>query len=114
MNARTRRTLEATAMAMLGSLVIAASAGAEPANDDVANAQPLPAALPSTTAGSTVAATGEPGEKVFSNPATESVWFSWTPAVSGTTVVDLCTGGIAGPEAPPGSASTPAPARSRR
>jgi hypothetical protein len=90
--------LGVAAIAMLVTPAVAGAAITAPANDDIVKAQPLPAALPSQTPGTTAGATGEPGEKVFGNPATESVWFSWTPQVSGRTVVDLCTGGIAGPE----------------
>ena len=68
-----------------------------PANDDFANATVLPGTYGSR-AGTTVRATGEPGEPFthegwFSD---DSVWYSWTPTQSGPAVVrprDL-TGGL--------------------
>ncbi|MBS1879005.1 MAG: hypothetical protein JST31_05795 [Actinobacteria bacterium] len=90
MNARNFRTLAAVAAALLGALALAAPASAAPANDQIAGAQVLPEALPVSVPGTTVGATGEAGEKVYSNEAKDSVWFSWKASVTGTVVVDLC------------------------
>jgi hypothetical protein len=94
--ARRLRTLVAAATALVAVLVLAAPAAAAPANDEIANAQTLPEALPLSVPGTTVGATGEAGEKVFGNEAKDSVWFSWKASVTGTVVVDLC-GPFSGP-----------------
>ncbi|HVX32656.1 MAG TPA: hypothetical protein VHA80_05885 [Solirubrobacterales bacterium] len=91
MSTRTFRLLAAAATLLLGgTLAMAAPAVAAPTNDEIANAQVLPEALPVSVPGTTVGATGESGEKVFSNAAKASVWFSWKASVTGTVVVDLC------------------------
>lgn len=86
------RSIVASALALLGALALAAPAVAAPANDNIAGAQVLSSALPVSVAGTTVGATGESGEKVFGNSATESVWFSWASTINATVVVDLCAG----------------------
>lgn len=96
MDARSFRAGVLAALALLVTLLLAAPATAAPANDNIAGAQVLPAALPSTTPATSIGATGEPGETVFSNPATESVWFAWTPSASTTAIVDLCNSGFSG------------------
>lgn len=99
MTARIFRTLSVLALAGVATLALAAAASAAPpANDNIANAQPLTPGLPVSVEGTTVGATGEPGEKVFGNPANESVWYSWTATTSGTVAVDICAKSPAGPE----------------
>jgi hypothetical protein len=62
-----------------------------PANDDFADAQALAPALPNSATGSTNSATREAGEPDHGGePAGHSVWFSWTPAVSGPVIVKAC------------------------
>lgn len=100
LDARPFRAGALAALALLGTLLLAATASAAPANDNIAGAKVLPAALPSTTPATTVGATGEPGETVYSNPATESVWFAWTPSASTTAFVDLCNSGFTGDATP--------------
>ena len=90
------RTVLAAVATLLGALALAAPASAAPANDDIANAQTVGPALPVSVAASTVGATGEAGETVYGNPATESVWFQWTPSVSTAAIVDLCSSGFTG------------------
>jgi hypothetical protein len=52
-----------------------------PANDNLANAQVLPQALPQSIIASNNCATLEPGEPTIANtPGGASVWFSWTSA----------------------------------
>jgi hypothetical protein len=94
--ARRLRTITASGIALVAALALAAPAGAAPANDQIAGAQALPEALPLSVPGTTVGATGEPGEKVFGNEAKDSVWFSWKASVTGSVVVDLC-GPFSGP-----------------
>lgn len=89
-------TLAASGIALVAALALAAPAIAAPTNDQIANAQTLPEALPLSVPGTTVGATGEAGEKVFGNEAKDSVWFSWKASVTGTVVVDLC-GPFSGP-----------------
>jgi hypothetical protein len=74
LNARILRTLAAVASVLLVALALAAPAVAAPANDEISAAQVLPEALPSSTPGTTVAATGEADEKVGGNEAKASVW----------------------------------------
>jgi hypothetical protein len=88
--------LTAAALTPLGALALAAPALAAPANDNLANAQVLGPALPISVPATTVGATGEAGETAGGNPATESVWFSWTPSASTTAVIDLCGAGFTG------------------
>jgi hypothetical protein len=61
-----------------------------PANDDFAQARALPGTAGITPA-SSVRATGEPGELDYHGGAIadNSVWFRWTPTVSGPAVVRL-------------------------
>jgi hypothetical protein len=94
--ARRLRTLAASGTALVAVLALAALAIAAPGNDEIANAQTLPEALPLSVPGTTVGATGEVGEKVFGNEAKASVWFSWKASVTGTVVIDLC-GPFSGP-----------------
>lgn len=90
------KTLAVSGAALVATLVLAAPALAAPANDQISGAQALPEALPLTVTGTTVGATGEAGEKVFSNEAKSSVWFSWKASVTGSVVIDLC-GPFSGP-----------------
>jgi outer membrane protein assembly factor BamB len=60
---------------------------AAPANDGFAAAQTVAAAGGSVT-GDTTAATREAGEPlIVGNPGGHSVWFAWTPTVSGTATI---------------------------
>jgi hypothetical protein len=76
---------------------------APPANDDLANAQPLPAGQIQNVAGTTVDATVESGEPNHFGPGCgpcppaigpqSSVWYEWTSDASGgATTVDACSG----------------------
>ena len=63
-------------------------AGAPPANDAFANAQLL-TGTSGTVTGSNVGATKESGEPAQAgNAGGASVWYSWTPATSGTATID--------------------------
>jgi hypothetical protein len=63
-----------------------------PANDDLVNAQRIAVAA-GTITGSTVAATAEPGEpSIGSYPLGHSIWFRWSPPVSGRATVALGAG----------------------
>jgi hypothetical protein len=90
MRARTSTKAAVAALSVLGALVVAAPAAAAPANDEIAAAQVLPEALPSSTPGTTITATGEAGEKVFGNEAKATVWYSWKASTTGTVVIDTC------------------------
>jgi hypothetical protein len=63
-----------------------------PSNDDFADAQAVGPGLPFSVFGSidkwATAQTGEPGPG--GQPASYSVWFSWTPVSSGAARVDVC------------------------
>ncbi|MGA8744406.1 MAG: hypothetical protein WB507_00900 [Solirubrobacterales bacterium] len=89
-------TAIAVVATLLGALALATPAGAAPANDDIVNAQTVGPGLPVSVAASSVGATGESGETVYGNPATESVWFQWTPSTSTAAIVDLCSSGFTG------------------
>jgi hypothetical protein len=79
-------TLAAGAM-----LAVPASAAANPANDDFANAQVLNNALPVTASGTNVGATAEPNEPNGDlGPPSESVWYRWTPLASGQMIINTC------------------------
>ena len=85
-----RRWTTVRALALLvtcfaAALVFASAArAAAPANDEFAAATTLPASLPETLSGSNVEATKELGEPNHAgDPGGHSVWYSWTPAVSG-------------------------------
>src|SRR5215216_11942 len=74
--------LLAAALAAMATLASAASAA--PANDSFSAAEPLPAGLPASGAGSTLEATKEAGEPDHAgNPGGRSVWYSWTPSLGG-------------------------------
>jgi hypothetical protein len=76
------------ALATLGP--VRASA-APPPNDNFTNAQVVGPAVPIAVDATTVEATAEPDEPPHCcNPASHSVWYSWTPAVSIEAVVDVC------------------------
>jgi hypothetical protein len=71
----------------------AAPAGAAPPpNDNFANAQVVGPGVPIAVAATTVDSTAEAGEPPHfsTNPATHTVWYSWTAPVSMTAVVDVC------------------------
>ena len=64
---------------------------AGPSNDDFANARPLDPGIPTTATGHNVEATEEPGEPDHAgDPGGASVWYRWTPSVSGPVVVGIC------------------------
>jgi hypothetical protein len=71
--------------AIAAFLVLAASAqAAAPANDDFADATALPPSLPLEKEGTNVEATKEAGEPNHAgNAGGHSVWYTWTPTVSG-------------------------------
>jgi hypothetical protein len=66
---------------------------APPGNDDFANAQQLPPALPIAVAGTTIDAGSQPEEPNHDGgdfgPG-NSVWYRWTPAVSEPVSIDTC------------------------
>jgi len=63
-----------------------------PSNDDFAAAHPLGSLTAGYQLGSTLLASKEPGEPNHAgSPGGHSVWFSWTPVVSGLAQVDACT-----------------------
>ena len=62
-----------------------------PANDDLASAIPLGGDLPLSASGTNVDATEETGEPDHAgNPGGQSVWYSWTAAVSAAVEIDTC------------------------
>ena len=75
-----------------GAFRLQLRAAARPGNDDFAAASVLPARLPVSVGGSIVDATFEPGEPpdYTANGLGSSVWYRWTPAVTGEVVVDSC------------------------
>ncbi len=82
---------------LLGAILWPATAFASrPANDDFANAIALPADASSYTAtGTNVDATQEAGEpEEYGVSGAHSVWYSWTPASSGTAVFTTCDSGF--------------------
>jgi hypothetical protein len=70
----------------------AGASAAPPENDNFADAQVVGPGVPVAVAATTVDSTAEAGEPPHfsTNPATHTVWYSWTPAVSMTAVVDVC------------------------
>ncbi|HET9185649.1 MAG TPA: hypothetical protein VFN82_05845, partial [Solirubrobacterales bacterium] len=63
----------------------------QPANDDFGDSESLPASLPATRYGSTIAASKEPGEPDHAGaPGGASAWYSWTPSESGTAFLSAC------------------------
>jgi Divergent InlB B-repeat domain len=78
---RAGHALAAIAIVLLALLLGSASArAAAPANDDFANAIPLPE-FPGEKSGSNAEATKESGEPDHAgNPGGHSVWYSWTPS----------------------------------
>jgi hypothetical protein len=79
---------------LLGAFALspAVASAAPPPNDHFANAEVVGPAVPIAVAATTVDSTAEASEPPhFSvNPAQHTVWYSWTPAVSMTAVVDVC------------------------
>jgi hypothetical protein len=70
----------------------AGARAAPPPNDNFANAQVVGPGVPIAVAATTAESTAEAGEPPHfsTNPATHTVWYSWTPTVSMTAVVDVC------------------------
>jgi hypothetical protein len=66
---------------------------ASPANDNFAGAVSLPSVISTSASGSNSGATIESGEAamVAGEPATGSVWYSWTAPVTGTVTIDTAT-----------------------
>jgi PASTA domain len=60
-----------------------------PANDDFGAAQPLTGAS-GTVEGSNLGAGPEPGERRHAGSVGASVWFSWTPPITGTATIETC------------------------
>jgi hypothetical protein len=80
----------AFAAVLAGSLLAVPAAGAQPPNNDFANAQEL-SGLPASATGSNVEATREPGEPSHGGIATgASVWFRWTAPSSANVTIDVC------------------------
>ena len=81
-----------TSLAVVGALsTITPAWAAPPANDNFANRQVIAGAAGSV-AGTTVEATGEPGEfSAGAQGAINSVWYSWTAPSSGLVTFNTCT-----------------------
>lgn len=80
----------ALTVAACAALAAPAEAGAAPANDDFASAQPL-AGTSATTTGTNVEATSEPGEPTHAGiEGGVSVWYVWTAPVSGRIRIQTC------------------------
>ncbi len=80
-----------TAVLALLAVLPATAAAAPPANDNLANATLIPPALPASVTGTNVDATLETDEPDHTYlPGGASVWWTWTPAASGTVTIDLC------------------------
>jgi len=63
-----------------------------PANDDFADASAIGGESTQQAFGTTKFATAEAGEPAHAGePASHSVWFSWTPAVSGPVAISTCS-----------------------
>jgi hypothetical protein len=63
-----------------------------PANDDFADASAIGGESTQQAFGTTKFATAETGEPAHAGePASHSVWFSWTPAVSGPVAISTCS-----------------------
>ena len=89
-NGPSRLSLAALAAAF-ASLLLAAPALAAPPNDDFADADVLPGAIPATAQGTTVSGTTVDATTEAGQPeAGEAVWYRWTPTVSQTVIFDLC------------------------
>src|SRR5690349_24673285 len=79
------------AFAALVAVDAAPAAAAPPSNDSFASPQVMAADLPITALSRNIDATNEAGEPQHAGSAgVGSVWFSWTPAVSGPVVIDTC------------------------
>jgi hypothetical protein len=62
------------------------------ANDDFADAEVLNSALSTFSSGTNILATKQPGETNHAgDPGGHSVWYSWTPQVSGTVRISTCS-----------------------
>jgi hypothetical protein len=84
-----KRALLLLAAVAAAILLLAPAAMAAPANDAFSDAQTVSPSLPATAAGSNVEAGKEAGEPDHAgNSGGHSVWFSWTPAVSGPVQVN--------------------------
>lgn len=60
-------------------------------NDDLKQAQVIPADFNGVTPGSTVGATAQSGEPDHGGaPAARSIWYSWSPAEDLTVIADVC------------------------
>jgi hypothetical protein len=74
--------------------LVASSAEAAPSNDDFANAGAFGSVPPGNIFTSNEGATKQLGEPNHAgDPGGHSVWFSWTPQVSGTAEIATCTDG---------------------
>ena len=78
--------------ALTGAIGLTIRTSTPPANDDFAAAETLPAALPVSVTAATTDATVEAGDPL----GAASVWYRWTPAVSGPVVVNTCSGAAIG------------------
>ena len=78
--------LRAAATTLLSAAFVVSADGAPPANDNLANAQVIAPGASFSVTGNNAGATTEAFENASGYPATvgkNSVWFSWTPTVSG-------------------------------
>ncbi len=84
-----RRGLLLVVGALIALAAIVPAAWAAPANDDFPAAQTLSPELPREFSGSNQEATKQAGEPNHAgNAGSHSVWFSWTPAVSGPVAIN--------------------------
>lgn len=91
MNIRRFASIPVLTLALWLAALASLPAQTPPANDDFANRQVIPSETKISVAGSTINATQEPFEKVNAagSPAgdsineTKTVWYQWTPPVSG-------------------------------
>ena len=78
-----------------GAIVLTIRATDAAANDDFANAEPLPGSHTIDVSGTTAEASKEPGEPAHAgNRGGASVWYRWTPDASGTVGLHACASGF--------------------
>ena len=85
-----------SAIAVAAFLAIGAErAEAAPANDDFSGAVPLASEVPAVEFGVSTEATEQAGEPNHAGePGGASVWYSWTPSISGPVAVGTCAPGF--------------------
>jgi hypothetical protein len=81
-----RIRVEGAELSTYGSFTLSLSTAASPANDDFENAVTLGTG---TVSGTTTGATSQEGEPLRYSYSRGTVWYSWTPATTGTAVLTL-------------------------